>query len=125
MRSSDKHGPEVADAALKQRAIDGALPTTGKKWAVNCSSQFSSWRTQLHALNEAATREARNMPRFTGEDKKGNLVVRMEVPSAGRGYVPNKEDFKNPLFNGDMKGVEVKFDYEALVPVAAYPIGKP
>ena len=119
-----KHGPDVTDLALKQRAIDGASPITGKKWSVNCSAQFVSWRANMDVLNEATPRETRNMPRFTGEDAKGNLVVRMEAPKIGRGYIPNKDEPGSPVFFNEMNKFEVKFDYETLRPISAYPIGE-
>ncbi|MBC3387163.1 hypothetical protein [Pseudomonas sp. SWRI179] len=74
-------------------------------------------------MNEALTREARGLPRFTGEDKRGNPVVRMYLPKVGQGYIPNVHDRGNPIFQSEINVFEVRFDYETLRPVTAYPVG--
>jgi len=64
------------------------------------------------------------MSRFTGEDSKGNLVVRMEAENVGQGYEPNPLDPQNPRFIPQMNAFEMKFDFETLPPLALYPIEK-
>ncbi|MNC29842.1 hypothetical protein D3C75_781090 [compost metagenome] len=64
------------------------------------------------------------MSRFTGEDSKGNLVVRMETENVGRGYEPNPLDPANPRYIPNMNAFEMKFDFETLQPIALYPIEK-
>lgn len=123
MHTIGKHSPEIPDSALKQRAIDGTNPITGipeKNKKGNPSSQFKSWKLQMHAINEALTREVRKMPRFTGKDVRDNDIVRVEMPNSGRGYTPNKKDKANPLYNDSMNGAEVKFD-SAGRPFTAFP----
>ncbi|GKX52723.1 hypothetical protein SOASR029_30320 [Budvicia aquatica] len=114
MHTVGKHSPDVADADLKQRAIDGTDPVTGKlpKGGPkgNPSSQFVSWRVQLHAINEAMTRKARGLPQHTGTDIRKNPVVRGELDNSGRGYKPNSNDKNNPSYIDKMDGFEVKFD---------------
>lgn len=123
MHTIGKHGPEIHDAAMKQRAIDGTDPTTGRSGRVNSSSQFRTWKMQLHAINEALTREARGMSPHTGFDRKENPIVRIEQPNTGRGYKPNKKDTQNPKLNESMNGAEVKFDPKnSDRPFTAFPI---
>ncbi len=113
MHTIDKHGPEITDAALKQRAIDGTDPDTGRKPhrpRGNLSSQFSNWRVHFNALNKAMTRERLGLDPFTGKDQNKNSIVKLELPGAGRGYRPNKKDNQNPTLNEDMGWFEVKFD---------------
>ncbi|MCG6578009.1 hypothetical protein EGM97_25325 [Pseudomonas sp. AF32] len=74
-------------------------------------------------MHEALSREARKLPRFTGEDRRGNPVVRMYMPNVGQGYVPNVNDWQNPIFQSEINVFEVRFDYETLRPVTAYPVG--
>ncbi|EJN24103.1 hypothetical protein PMI36_02395 [Pseudomonas sp. GM79] len=64
------------------------------------------------------------MSRFTGEDSKGNLVVRMEAENVGQGYEPNPLDPENPRFIPQINAFEMKFDFETLKPIALYPIEK-
>ncbi|KJZ62637.1 hypothetical protein VD17_26510 [Pseudomonas fluorescens] len=64
------------------------------------------------------------MSRFTGEDSKGNLLVRMEAENVGEGYKPNPLDPANPRFIPQMNAFEMKFDFETLQPIALYPIEK-
>ncbi len=86
------------------------------------SSRFVSYRAQLNAYNESVTREVRNMPRFTGEDSMGNLVVRMPAEGAGEGYEPNPSEPTEPRFMPKMNAFEMKFDFETLQPYALYPV---
>jgi hypothetical protein len=64
------------------------------------------------------------MSRFTGEDSKGNLLVRMEAENVGEGYEPNPLDPASPRFIPQMNAFEMKFDFETLQPIALYPIEK-
>lgn len=124
MHTVSKHGPEVPDAALKQRAIDGTNPADGKthkKSFPQKSSQFNSWKLQMHAINEALTREARGLPLSNGTDTKGNKVLRIEQPGAGRSYKPNKSDPSNPTLNNNMNGVEIKLSKTTGKPFTAFP----
>lgn len=98
-------------------------PPASTKWRANCSTKFNSFRVQHQAINEALTREARGLPRFTGEDKRGNPIVRMYMPKVGQGYIPNAFDRENPIFQSEINVFEVRFDYETLRPVTAYPVG--
>ncbi|MGY2186496.1 RHS repeat-associated core domain-containing protein [Pseudomonas sp. SDO5591_S426] len=71
MHTVEKHGPEISDSALKQRAINGANPHTSKvpkgaEWSL--SSQFSNWRIHLGALNKAISREMFGLSPHTGKD---------------------------------------------------------
>ncbi|MFC6476092.1 hypothetical protein ACFQDN_05090 [Pseudomonas asuensis] len=126
MHTIGKHGPEVPRDKLKQRAIDGSDPITGKapkKAKGNPSSQFKNWKLQLHAINEALTREARGLSKFTGQDMNENPIVRIEQASSGHGYKPNKKDSNNPHEIKNMDGAEIKFDKEDHDrPFTAYPI---
>ncbi|MGU9807629.1 UNVERIFIED_CONTAM: RHS repeat protein [Pseudomonas sp. CM11] len=110
MHTIEKHGPEIPDVVLRQRAIDGTDPITGTPGRLNKSSQFKSWRIQMHALNEALTRKTRGLPAHTGFDREQNPIVRVKMPGAGRGYKPNRRDRQNPIFNENMNGAEIKFD---------------
>ncbi|NWE21968.1 RHS repeat domain-containing protein, partial [Pseudomonas sp. P7548] len=113
MHTVAKHGPEITDTALKQRAIDGTDPSTGlrkPKAKGNLSSQFHSWKMQLNALNKALTRKSLGLDPFNGKDKNLNPVLRLELSGAGRGYRPNKKDPANPTLNENMNWFEVKFD---------------
>lgn len=95
-----------------------------KRWRAVPSSRFISHRAQMNAYNEAMTRETRKMSRFTGEDSKWNLLVRMEAENVGEGYEPNPLDPQNPRFIPQMNAFEMKFDFETLQPIALYPIEK-
>lgn len=86
------------------------------------SSRFISYLAQMNAYNEALTREIRNMPRFTGEDSMGNLVVRMPAEGVGEGYEPNPSEPTEPRFMPTMNAFEMKFDFETLQPYALYPV---
>ncbi|KTS75533.1 type IV secretion protein Rhs [Pseudomonas oryzihabitans] len=110
MHTIGKHGPEVPDSVMRQRAIDGSDPITGRKGRINKSSQFKSWKIQLHTLNEALTRKVRNLPTSNGEDIRENPTLKMEYPNSGRGYKPNSKDRQNPKLNESMNRTEVKFD---------------
>ena len=126
MHTIGKHGPEISNSALKQRAIDGTDPITGKTPKTNRgnpSSQFLTWKLQMHAINNAITRRARGLPIATGVDIKGNPIVRMEQKDSGRGYRPNKKDTSNPTLNEHMSGAEIKFDpNNPYRPFTAYPV---
>uniref|UniRef100_UPI0027DDFF4F RHS repeat domain-containing protein n=1 Tax=Pseudomonas sp. Xaverov 259 TaxID=2666086 RepID=UPI0027DDFF4F len=110
MHATEKHGPEIPDHALKQRSIDGTNPTTGKKEPINSSSQFKTWKMQLHAINKALGKMQSNSPSPTGFDKQGNPVVIVELPGAGRGYKPNSKNPKNPKYIENMDRAEIRFD---------------
>ncbi|MGD8221229.1 RHS repeat-associated core domain-containing protein [Pseudomonas thivervalensis] len=123
MHTIDKHGPHIPDIVLRQRAIDGTDPISGAPGRLNKSSQFRSWKMQLHALNEALTRKARGLPAHTGFDRAGNPILRIEMPGAGRGYKPNRRGSQNPILNENMNGAEIKFDKEQVDrPFTAFPI---
>lgn len=124
VRSTDKHGAESSESTVQQQTTNREFHCESKKWRAVISSQFLSYRAQLNAHNEALTREVRNMSRFTGEDSKGNLVVRMEAENVGRGYEPNPLDPANPRYIPNMNAFEMKFDFETLQPIALYPIEK-
>ncbi|OYU08652.1 MAG: type IV secretion protein Rhs [Pseudomonas sp. PGPPP1] len=113
MHTVAKHGPEITDSALKQRAIDGTDPGTGlpsPSGKGNSSSQFHSWKMQLGALNKAMTRKSLGLEPSNGKDQNQNPILRLELPGAGRGYRPNKKDTENPHLNENMNWFEVKFD---------------
>ncbi|WP_188258688.1 RHS repeat domain-containing protein, partial [Pseudomonas sp. PSB18] len=123
MHTVEKHGSEISDAALKQRAINGANPHTGeipKGANGSLSSQFSNWRVHLNALNKAMTRGELGLDPFTGLDHKKDRIVRQELPGAGRGYKPNKKDKQNPKLNENLNWFEVKFDKQG-VPYTGFP----
>jgi hypothetical protein len=119
---SIKNDESIEGIPLREGEVKNDPEAPRRKWNANCSSQFVSFAAQLHALNEAKTREARGMSRFTGEDAMGNLVVRMSAPKNGRGYIPNTVDPQNPIFIAEMNAFEVKYDYETLRPITAYPV---
>lgn len=110
-------------ASHKQELNEGAVAKIEKFRGVH-SSRFLSHRAQRNAYNEAVTRESRKMPRFTGEDSMGNLVVRMETENIGEGYEPNPANPSNPRYIPEMHGFEMRFDFETLEPWALYPIEK-
>ncbi|MBV4477993.1 RHS repeat domain-containing protein, partial [Pseudomonas botevensis] len=113
MHTVKKHGSEVPDTALNQRAIDGTDPHTGKipnPPRGNPSSQFHNWRMHLGALNKAMTKDKNGLIMHTGSDHNGYPIVRLELPGAGRGYRPNRRDSQNPVLNESMDWFEVKFD---------------
>ncbi len=110
MHAVEKHGPEIPDNALKQRSIDGTNPTNGQRGAINSSSQFKSWRMQLHAINKAIGRMQGDSPSPTGSDRNGNPVVVVDLPGAGRGYKPNSRNVNNPRYIENMDKAEIRFD---------------
>src|SRR5207253_8617739 len=126
MHTVQKHSSEIPDVALKQRAINGANPHTGKiqKGANGrLSSQFSNWRFHLNALNKAMTRERLGLSPHTGKDHKKDPIVRLELPGAGRGYRPNKKDKDNPRLNEELNWFEVKFDKDDVSrPFTGFPV---
>ncbi len=123
MHTVAKHNPEIPDAALKQRSIDGSHPTKkGRKEGVNSSSQFKSWLLQLHAINDAVSRMNRNPPAPTGFTQTRDPVVRKEMPGGGRGYKPNKKDRDNPKYVDELNYSEVRFRQGDVVkPYTAFP----
>lgn len=123
MKKSNRYGSYLLDGNSLDSVIGTAESPKERKWRANCSTKFTSHRIQHQAINEALTREARGLPRFTGEDKKGNPVVRMYMPKVGLGYIPNVDDRENPIFQAEINVFEVRFDYETLRPVTAYPVG--
>ncbi|PMY59447.1 MULTISPECIES: RHS repeat domain-containing protein, partial [unclassified Pseudomonas] len=123
MHTIGKHGPDIPDATMKQRAIDGSDPITGRRGKRNSSSQFNSWKLQMHAINEATTRVDRGLPAHTGFDGNDNPVVRIEQPGSGKGYKPNKRDAQNPIRVDPMNGAEIKFDVDDPTrPYTAFPV---
>lgn len=124
VRVTDKDGAEGSGSIVQQKTASRELHGENKSWRAVPSSRFISHRAQLNAYNEAMTRETRKMSRFTGEDSKGNLVVRMEAENVGQGYEPNPLDPENPRFIPQMNAFEMKFDFETLKPIALYPIEK-
>lgn len=124
VRTADKSGAESSCPAVQQQTTSREFHDKSKRWRGVQSSKFISYRAQLNAYNEAMTREARKISRFTGEDSKGNLIVRMEAENVGQGYEPNPLDPANPRFIPQMNAFEMKFDFETLQPIALYPIEK-
>lgn len=124
VRVAYKNRAENSGFAVQQQTTSCELHGESKRWRAVPSSKFISHRAQLNAYNEAMTREARKMSRFTGEDSKGNLVIRMEAENVGQGYEPNPLDPANPRFIPQMNAFEMKFDFETLQPIALYPIEK-
>ncbi|MGG7651802.1 RHS repeat domain-containing protein, partial [Pseudomonas sp. ES4] len=123
MHMVGKHSPAVPDAKWKQRAIDGTDPITGRRprhQRGNPSSRFSSWELMLEAYTLATTRTERGLSRFTGKDGEDNNIVRMRLPGAGEGYIPNTRSKENPRLI-KLDGFEMKFD-DAGVPFTLYPI---
>ncbi|WP_256574553.1 MULTISPECIES: hypothetical protein [unclassified Pseudomonas] len=117
-----KPGAQVGNEVFLQ--INDAISVKPRKCRGVHSSRFLSHRAQRNAYNEAMTRESRKMPRFTGEDSMGNLVVRMETENIGEGYEPNPADPSDPRYIPEMHGFEMRFDFETLEPWALYPIEK-
>ncbi|MGY2331541.1 type IV secretion protein Rhs, partial [Pseudomonas sp. SDT2931_S440] len=123
MHTVVKHGPEIPGRAMKQRAIDGTNPTNGKKGKISSSSQFKSWKVQLHAINKALYKMRGKNPSSTGFDNEGNPVVVMELPEAGHGYRPNSKDKQNPKYSENMNKAEVRFDKNNVSrPFTAFPV---
>ncbi|HJR32725.1 MAG TPA: RHS repeat-associated core domain-containing protein [Pseudomonas sp.] len=125
MHTVQKHSSEIPDVALKQRAINGANPKTGRVPVPprgSLSSQFANWRVHLNALNKAMTRERLGLDPYTGWDHNNDPIVRMELPGAGRGYRPNKKDKQYPTLNEDLNWFEVKFDQDKVAwPYTGFP----
>lgn len=121
---ADTNGAENSSSAVQHQPMQCEPGGESKRWRAVPSSRFKSHRAQLNAYNEAMTREARKMSRFTGEDSKGNLLVRMEAENVGQGYEPNPLNPENPRFIPQMNAFEMKFDFETLQPTALYPIEK-
>lgn len=86
------------------------------------STQFKSHRAQLSVLDEATTREARNLPPFTGEDYYGNPIVRIEMQGCGRGYIPNPADLNAPILDEHMDTAIAKFDRETKKLYTVFPV---
>jgi hypothetical protein len=122
MNNADEHQLNNSGSAVEQQTASRELPCGNNEWRAVQSAKFTSYRAQLNAYNEAMTREARQMSRFTGEDSKGNLLVQMEAENIGCGYEPNPLDPANPRFIPKMNAFEMKFDFETLQPIALYPI---
>jgi hypothetical protein len=119
-----KHGPEVPDEKWKQRAIDGTNPITGKTPKDrngNPSSRFYNYEIMLEAYVLATTRVENGLPRFTGKDSQLADIVRMDLPGAGEGYVPNPKSKENPKLI-KLDRFEMKFDRVTGVPFTLYPI---
>lgn len=118
------HFQEVEGSANNKQELNEEAANKVKKFRGVHSSRFLSHKAQMNAYNEAMTRESRKMPRFTGEDSMGNLVVRMETENIGEGYEPNPADPSDPRYISEMNGFEMRFDFETLKPWALYPIEK-
>ncbi|MCG6578011.1 type IV secretion protein Rhs, partial [Pseudomonas sp. AF32] len=124
MHMVSKHSLAVSDEAWKQRAIDGTDPSTGvtpRSERGNPSSRFASWEMQLKAYNLAISRKENGLSPFTGRDPNNNHVVRMDLPGAGEGYIPNRRDPSNPTLV-TMDKFEMKFDPDTEIPFTLYPI---
>lgn len=123
----DKHGPDIPlRPNLEGRAINGAHPRTGvtrgRRPRPQVSSQFNDWKTQMHVLNEATTREARGLPRYNAVDTQGNPAVKGTYPGGvGRGFVPNRQDPLNPIFNTSLENWLIRFDSTTNMPFTGYP----
>jgi hypothetical protein len=115
---------EVEESANNKKELNQGVAAKFKKFRGVHSSRFLSHKAQMNAYNEAMTRESRKMPRFTGEDSMGNLVVRMKAENIGEGYEPNPADPSDPRYISEMCGFEMRFDFETLKPWALYPIEK-
>lgn len=123
MKKTKRYGSYMSDESSSEARTENVKFSRQRQWRANCSTKFNSFRIQHQAINEALTREARGLPRFTGEDKRGNPVVRLYMPKVGQGYIPNVNDRENPIFQSEINVFEVRFDYETLRPVTAYPVG--
>ncbi|EJM61960.1 RHS repeat-associated core domain-containing protein, partial [Pseudomonas sp. GM48] len=128
MHTVAKHSSEISDQALRQRAINGADPHTGvapRGGRGNLSSQFKNWRMHLNALNKAMTRESLGLSPHTGKDHNNDPIVRMELPGAGRGYRPNRNNANSPKLNENLNWFEVKFDKNDITrPYTGFPTEK-
>ena len=124
MHMVGKHDPEISNAKWKQRAIDGTNPITGKtpkNRQGNPSSRFHSFELMLKAYTLGTTRVENGLPRFTGKDAQLADIVRMDLPGAGEGYIPNSKSVQNPKLI-KMNRFEMKFDKETGIPFTLYPI---
>ncbi|WP_458130000.1 RHS repeat-associated core domain-containing protein [Pseudomonas sp. Z2-11] len=124
MHMVGKHSLAVSDQKWKQRAVDGKDPLSGKtpkNKIGNPSSRFPSWEMQLKAYNLAVNREKYGLSRFTGRDQNNNNIIRMELPGAGEGYIPNKKDPSNPKLVA-MDRFEMKVDPDTGIPFTLFPI---
>ncbi|MBE8594505.1 hypothetical protein IQK56_28395 [Pseudomonas sp. MAFF 301449] len=86
------------------------------------STKFKTHKMQLAVLNEATTRNSRNLPEFTGEDYYGNPIVIMELQGCGLVYIPNPEERNNPIFNENMDAAIAKFDRETKKLYTVFPV---
>jgi hypothetical protein len=124
MHMVGKHDPEVLNTKFKQRAIDGTDPITGltpRNLRGNPSSRFYNWEIMLKAYTLGTTRVENGLPRFTGKDSQQSDIVRMRLPGAGEGYIPNPRSVENPRLI-EMNGFEMKFDKVTGIPFTLYPI---
>lgn len=110
MHTAEKHSPDIPNHTLRQRSIDGTNPTTGELERISSSSQFKTWKMQLHAINKAMGRMKDGSISPTGFDARGNPVVVVELPGAGRGYKPNNRNINNPTYVENMDKAEIRFD---------------
>jgi hypothetical protein len=74
----------------------------------------------LEAYTLATTRTERGLPKYTGTDLEGNNIVRMELPGAGEGYVPNAKSKEDPKLI-KLNGFEMKFNSKG-IPFTLYPV---
>jgi hypothetical protein len=74
----------------------------------------------LEAYTLATTRTERGLSKFTGIDREGNNIVRMKLPGAGEGYVPNPKSKENPK-HVRLDGFEMKFG-DKDIPFTLYPV---
>lgn len=123
LKKSNRYGSFIPDEKSSESVTKKVQPSQERKWNANCSTKFNNFRVQHQAMSEALSREARKLSRFTGEDRRGNPVVRMYMPNVGQGYIPNINDWQSPIFQSEINVFEVRFDYETLRPVTAYPVG--
>jgi hypothetical protein len=124
MHMVGKHDPDVLDAKWKRRAVDGTDPITGRtprNRRGNPSSKFNSWEIMLKAYILATTRVERGLPQFTGKDAQSADIVRMDLPGAGKGYMPNPRSKNNPRLI-ELNRFEMKFDPVTGKPFTLFPI---
>lgn len=75
----------------------------------------------LKAYTLGTTRTEQGLTRFTGKDSQMADIVKMRLPGAGEGYMPNSRSKENPRLI-EMNGFEMKFDPVTGVPFTLYPI---
>ncbi|PRB42220.1 type IV secretion protein Rhs, partial [Pseudomonas sp. MYb2] len=124
MHMVGKHGPDVLDAKWKRRAVDGTDPITGitpRNRRGNPSSKFNSYEIMLKAYILATTRLERGLPQFTGKDAQSADIVRMDLPGAGKGYMPDPRSKNNPRLI-ELNRFEMKFDPVTGKPFTLFPI---